>query len=127
VTCSERARAELPGVIRPDSGPATGVPASTGVMGAQDLSRPTEAQTREEIIDRTLGKAAWDLSNPDHVGAWIPVDRFSPEGWQALEDGLRLMAEAGPAYYPNPAEGVGNYMLCHSNGECVAVVEPKHE
>jgi type I site-specific restriction endonuclease len=91
------------------------------------LSDRTEAQTRKDLIDPALKRAGWDVSNPDQVGLEIPVDGFSPEGWRALESELRRMAEGGPACDPNASKHVGNHVLYHLNGQCIAVVEPKHE
>ena len=48
------------------------------------MTGPTEAATRRELIDPALGKAGWDVNDPDQVGIEIPVDGFDAAAWQRL-------------------------------------------
>ena len=65
--------------------------------------RVTEQETRYNLIDPQLKKAAWNLSDRRQIGLEIPV--------------------AG--YDASPAEGITDYCLYRSNGEVLAVVEAK--
>ena len=89
------------------------------------MSTPTEARTRKELIDPALAKAGWDVNNPDQVGIEIPVDRFAPQAWHALEAKLRRLGETGVVYDVELPPGVSDYVLYRPNGEIFAVVEAK--
>jgi type I restriction enzyme, R subunit len=86
---------------------------------------PNEAQTRRELIDPTLQKAGWDVSNPAQVGIEIPVDGFDPKAWKQLEHELRTIREQGGRFDVDLPSGVSDYVLYQPNGEIIAVVEAK--
>lgn len=86
---------------------------------------PTEAETRQALIDPALKKAGWDVTNPDQVGLEIPVDGFDPQAWKQLEAKLKRLREAGGAYTVDLPAGISDYALYRPNGEIVAVVEAK--
>jgi hypothetical protein len=52
---------------------------------------PTEADTREKLIDPALEKAGWDLQDPKQVRFEIPVYDTDPAAWQILQAELRRL------------------------------------
>lgn len=86
------------------------------------MSNPTEQVTRQELIDRALIKAGWDLADSNQVGQEIPVDRFDPAAWAILRE--RLKREGWDGSTPLPS-GISDYLLYRSNGQVLAVVEAK--
>ena len=62
------------------------------------MANPTEAQTRQQLIDPALEKAGWDVKNPEQVGLEIPVDSFDPQAWQKLESKLGRLRDEGVAF-----------------------------
>jgi type I restriction enzyme R subunit len=89
------------------------------------VSNPTEAKTRQDLIDPALKKAGWDVDNPDQVGLEIPVDGFDPAAWKTLDAKLRRLKEAGVPYDVELPKGICDYALYRPNGEIIAVVEAK--
>ncbi len=86
------------------------------------MTGPTEATTRQELIDPALKKAGWDVNNPDRVGIEIPVDGFDAAAWHRLEGKLR---EARQPYEVDLPSGISDYVLKQPNGQIIAVVEAK--
>lgn len=84
---------------------------------------PTEAQTRERLIDPALRKAGWDVNNPDQVRIEIPVDDFDPAAWQALDAKLKRLQDAGVPYNVKLPSGICDYALYRPDGDIIAVVE----
>ena len=56
------------------------------------MPTPTEAQTRETLIDPALRRAGWDLNDPNQVRFEIPVDDVAPAVANAIfaATGVRL-------------------------------------
>ena len=81
-----------------------------------------EATTREQLIDKALAGAGWNLSDPAQVGEEIPVDQDDSPEYRALMERLRR-----EGYNPNLTlpEGISDYVLYRENGEVSAVVEAK--
>jgi hypothetical protein len=48
------------------------------------LSNPTEAQTRQQLIDPVLEKVDWEVKNLEKVGLEIPTDGFALQGFQQI-------------------------------------------
>lgn len=88
------------------------------------MSAITEQQTREQLIDRALAQAGWNVKNPEQVGVEIPVDGASPEAWRRLSEKLRESGSAAYNIAPLPS-GISDYVLKRPNGEIIAVVEAK--
>lgn len=72
----------------------------------------TEAQTRQEIIDKRLEKAGWDVNNPSQVTAELDI-------WVGLPEGV---TEAQHEYQGHQ---YADYALLGSDGYPLAVVEAK--
>ncbi|MEW5958467.1 MAG: DEAD/DEAH box helicase family protein [Chloroflexota bacterium] len=89
------------------------------------MPSPTEAKTRQELIDPALKKAGWEVTNRDQVGKEIPVDGFDPQAWQQLETRLRRLRERGATYSLDLPKGISDYALYRPNGEIIAIVEAK--
>lgn len=62
----------------------------------------SEGQTREQLIDSALGRAGWDVSNPQQVGIEVPVDGSDGERARWLRE-RRVASEAveSPDTCPN--------------------------
>jgi type I site-specific restriction endonuclease len=75
-----------------------------------------EAKTRQELIDPSLLKAGWVVTNPDQVGLEIPVDGFDPQAWKRLEAKLKPLKEVGVTYNVNLPKGISDYVLYRPNG-----------
>jgi type I restriction enzyme, R subunit len=89
------------------------------------MSNATERQTREQLIDKALAQAQWNVTDPNQVGLEIPVDGASPEAWRRLERELRALKEAGVPFTAELPRGVSDYVLKRPTGEIIAVVEAK--
>lgn len=70
---------------------------------ATDMLQLDEAETRKRLIDTMLGRAGWDIHNPDAV---------------ALE--LELPIKSSPS-----GKGRADYVLYDDNGTAIAVIEAK--
>jgi len=87
------------------------------------MPTPTEAQTRETLIDPALERAGWNLSDPNQVRFEIPVDDVSPAAWMALQTELKKLQDAGVSYDVTLPAGICDYALYRSDGDIVAIVE----
>jgi type I site-specific restriction endonuclease len=89
------------------------------------LPNPTEAKTRNDLINPALEKADWNLADPNQVGFEIPVDETDPQVWQRLQTKLRTLRERGVPYNVALPSGISDYALYRPNGEIIAIVEAK--
>ena len=86
---------------------------------------PTEAATRQELIDPALAAAGWDVRNPQQVGQEIPVDGFDPQEWLRLHSDLNILRAKGLDLNVTLPSGISDYVLFRENGDILAIVEAK--
>jgi type I restriction enzyme R subunit len=86
------------------------------------LPGPTEARTREELIDPALRRAGWDLEDRTQVGTEIPADQYDPAAWHRIAAQLRRQHGIPDVKLP---KGICDYVLYLPNGDILAVVEAK--
>jgi type I site-specific restriction endonuclease len=89
------------------------------------LPNPTEAKTRNDLINPALEKAEWNLADPNQVGFEIPVDETDPAVWQRRQTKLRTLRERGVPYNVALPSGISDYALYRPNGEIIVIVEAK--
>ncbi len=76
------------------------------------MSTFSEAKTRQEIIDKRLEKAGWDVNNPAQVTSELDI-------WVGLPDGI------GEPEYEHQGFTFADYVLLGDDGYPLAVVEAK--
>lgn len=72
----------------------------------------SEAKTRQDIIDKRLLKAGWDVNNPSHVSSELDI-------WVGLPDGITEQE------YEHQGFQYADYALLGDDGYPLAVVEAK--
>jgi type I restriction enzyme R subunit len=76
------------------------------------MANITEAKTRQEIIDKRLLKAGWDVANPSQVTSELDI-------WVGLPDGIKKPEHEHQGYQ------YADYALLGDDGYPLAVVEAK--
>ena len=76
------------------------------------MSKINEAKTRQEIIDKRLGKAGWNIDNPAQVTAELDI-------WVGLPDGVEKPEHEHQGFQ------YADYALLGDDGYPLAVVEAK--
>ncbi|MEM8532839.1 MAG: DEAD/DEAH box helicase family protein, partial [Chloroflexota bacterium] len=86
---------------------------------------PSEAQTRQDLIDPALGRAGWDVKDRKQVGVEMPTDGSDPIALQQTLARLNQIREEHGIYEVKLPPGISDYALYRANGEIIAVVEAK--